>query len=92
MGIILAVAIFILILRFLQATGVTPVQALVIAGISTLLVYPVVEQVIANFVGTLASPDFLIILGGLAVLGIIFGVGHLHGRSAGNGTPFNPFN
>lgn len=93
MGTILAVAIFVFMLRFFSAHGTTPLWSLGIAALTTIVVYPVTVSYLDGFLTALSSNAVAMSLGLLIIAGGVSFGGYLFGRRSASkdGSPFKPF-
>ena len=93
MGTLLAIAIFVLTMRFIGNVGTSPLWSLGIAVLVTLVIYPVIAAYLDSFLGALASGGVASVLAGLIVAGCIAFAAYAIGRraSASGGDPFKPF-
>ncbi len=93
MGALLALAIFVFVLRFLTANKTSVLTALIIAGVTTVIGYTVLAEVLNGFVRALGSIGVTIVLILFLIVGIAVGGGYILGRIKGSSEdpPFRPF-
>lgn len=93
MGVLLAVGIFVLTLRFVGNVGTSPLWSLGIALLATLVLYPAIAAYLDSFVGALSSGGVTSIVAGVVIVGGVaagaYAIGHRNGASGGS--PFKPF-
>ena len=93
MGVLLALAIFVLTLRFIGNVGTSPLWSLGIAVLVTFLLYPVIAAYLDSFFSALVSGGVSSVLAGVVVVGCIAFASYAIGRrtSGSGGDPFKPF-